>query len=299
MRSMMIACALSLSFGCASAPDATGANGGAYGSLREATDYHARETLSALSASRGYRVAVLPLEQSGADEDAELGYILQDEMISSLLRLRPENVAIYERQNLNDVVAESRLALSGMISEASAAELGELVGANAVLIGSVRKAGSSSHLSTRLVDAGTAEILASATSPLPASLIDRRGDGQAAAPDASSTPARRGGPDVLDKDFTVTDLSLNFEIEEQQRVRRITTTDGVWREYNNAGEEIGAGRVRDLEDGSFEVEWTYVPGRPAQVGGRTRYEYHLSGEHLFVRIIVDGYQIGYLEMRGS
>lgn len=299
MRWIMIVCVLGLSLGCASAPDATGANDGAYGSLREATDYHARETLSALSATRGYRVAVLPLEPSGAGEDAELGHILQDEMISSLLRLRPENVAIYERENLNDVVAESRLALSGMISEESAAELGELVGANAVLIGRMRGAGASSHLSTRLVDAATAEILASATSPLPASLVAPRGDRQATAPGAPSAPARRVGSEVLDEDFTVTDLSLNFEIEEQQRVRRITTIDGVWREYNGAGEEIGAGRVRDLEDGSFDVEWTYVPGRPAQVGGRTRYEYHLSGEHLFVRIIVDGYQIGYLEMRGS
>jgi hypothetical protein len=251
--------------------------------VRELGAYHAEETLGSLADGRRYRVAIPPLELTADGATGELGFILQDELISAYLRERPANVAIYERSNLNQVLAESELALSGMVAEESAAEVGKLIGANAVLIGTVRSMGEDLHVATKLVDTDTAQILSSVTSTL-------------TLPSATG-PVDEPSPDrLLDREFSVTELSLDFELAEQYLVHRISTHDGIWREYNASGEEIGTGRMMDVTEESFTVEWTFVPGNPEQVGGLTRYEYHRSGRHMFVRIIVDGYQIGYLEL---
>lgn len=290
MRWALVILAVTVWMGCGSTPETDSQAGsspsgseGTYHSVRELGAYHAEETLGSLADGRRYRVAIPPLELTADGATGELGFILQDELISAYLRERPANVAIYERGNLNQVLAESELALSGMVAEESAAEVGKLIGANAVLIGTVRSMGEDLHVATKLVDTDTAQILSSVTSTL-------------TLPSATG-PVDEPSPDrLLDREFSVTELSLDFELAEQYLVHRISTHDGIWREYNASGEEIGTGRMMDVTEESFTVEWTFVPGNPEQVGGLTRYEYHRSGRHMFVRIIVDGYQIGYLEL---
>lgn len=89
-----------------------------------------------------FTLAVLPFENStgkkGADVKAQ-AYVLQ-----SLTKLQDPFLKIVDRGDLDHILEEQRLGMTGVIDEETATEVGALLGANAILRGSVL-----SHTTTR------------------------------------------------------------------------------------------------------------------------------------------------------
>lgn len=110
-------------------------------------------------------VAILPIEvpetlrRSGA-VDAVEAYIREKFSLSTVF-------VLVERENMEALLAEIELGLSGLVDADSAAQAGELLGAEFFVQGSLSEAGPSLVLSMEQVEASTARIISSVTRSIP------------------------------------------------------------------------------------------------------------------------------------
>jgi TolB-like protein len=70
-----------------------------------------------------------------------------------------EGIVVVERQALNDLLQEQRLALSGRVDESSAVEIGKLLGAQYMFYGQVASIANNLRIDIRAVDVETSEII--------------------------------------------------------------------------------------------------------------------------------------------
>jgi len=70
-----------------------------------------------------------------------------------------DGMRVIERAQLNELLTEQRLALSGRVEEASAVEVGELLGAQYVFHGQVASIGENLRIDIRAVDVETSEVV--------------------------------------------------------------------------------------------------------------------------------------------
>ena len=101
-------------------------------------------------------VAVLPFENKGASRD--LGDIILDKIINVLVN--QERFKVMERAQLDKVIAEQSLGVSGIIDAATAAEIGKGIGVDGIIIGSVAAAPSGAlSIDARVIDTESAAII--------------------------------------------------------------------------------------------------------------------------------------------
>jgi TolB-like protein len=77
-------------------------------------------------------------------------------------------LAIFERSSLNTVIAEAKLAMSGLVEEESAVKIGNLTEVDAVVIGSIQELAGVFVVSARLVDTANGMIIGTGRGELPA-----------------------------------------------------------------------------------------------------------------------------------
>ncbi|KAA3617901.1 MAG: hypothetical protein D8M58_02260 [Calditrichaeota bacterium] len=101
-------------------------------------------------------VAILPFQNKGASKD--LGEIILDKMITALFN--QERFKVIERSQLDKIIEEQQLGMSGILDASTAAELGKGLGVDAIIIGSVAatKSGSIS-IDARAIDTESATII--------------------------------------------------------------------------------------------------------------------------------------------
>ncbi|MCB9057211.1 MAG: hypothetical protein H6627_01495 [Calditrichae bacterium] len=101
-------------------------------------------------------VAVLPFENKGASKD--LGEIVLDKMITALFN--QGRFKVIERTQLDKILQEQQLSMSGVVDASTAAEIGKGIGVDAIIIGSVAAAKSGAiSLDARAIDTESATII--------------------------------------------------------------------------------------------------------------------------------------------
>ncbi len=70
-----------------------------------------------------------------------------------------EGMRVIERQQLQDILTEQRLSLSGRVDEDTAIEVGVMVGAQYIIHGQVTSIGDMTRMDMRAVDVETSEVL--------------------------------------------------------------------------------------------------------------------------------------------
>lgn len=101
-------------------------------------------------------IAVLPFASKGIGR--ELGEIdLLDKIITELVNLN--RFKVIERAQLEKILAEQKLGMSGVLDASTAAQIGKGIGVDAVMIGSITQGGNSVTIDARLIDAETATII--------------------------------------------------------------------------------------------------------------------------------------------
>ena len=98
-------------------------------------------------------VAVLDFESIGSEE--HLGKAVAEIMRTELVGTHQFRVV--ERAQINQAISEQKLQKSGMIDDQSAVELGKLLGADLIIIGSVVKIGTAYTINSRMIDTKTGE----------------------------------------------------------------------------------------------------------------------------------------------
>ena len=111
-----------------------------------------------LSADSDLRVAVLDFRN--LTERRDLAYLekaIPEILITDLSIC--QKITLVERSRLQEILDEMQLALSGVVNDDQVVEIGELAGANAILIGSITAGGDVYRIDARLVDVASAEVL--------------------------------------------------------------------------------------------------------------------------------------------
>lgn len=115
-------------------------------------------------------IAVFPFQT-----DEKLAKKRVDHAVVELLThefLQHSEFRLVERAQLNAVLKEQKLGLTGAIDSATAAKVGKLIGARLVVLGNVSRLGKSYQIGARLVDTQTSDILSSETVEVSVEVFD-------------------------------------------------------------------------------------------------------------------------------
>lgn len=105
-------------------------------------------SVSTLSAEN--RIAVLPFQNNGDTTNNYLQKGIADMFTTAFSQQK--GITIIERSRVADLLSEMEFSLTGVVDEKSAVELGNLSGANQVVLGSFITLGSEIRIDARLVD---------------------------------------------------------------------------------------------------------------------------------------------------
>ena len=125
----------------------------------------ADEIASAVEHAGKKRVAVIDFDQIEGHVTA-LGRFLAEE-ISADLAERPRPFAVIDRANLQSILKEHALSMSGLVNPENAKKLGQIAGVDALVLGTYTDFGESYRLSLKAIATDTAEMVASARTNVP------------------------------------------------------------------------------------------------------------------------------------
>jgi len=107
------------------------------------------------------KAKIVILEFLGLNEEAKkdnMGKMVTETMTTSLVNSRAFN--IIEREKLSKVLKEFQLSQAGVVDAASAKEIGKILGADAIITGSVMMLRNELRLDARIIDVATGSIVA-------------------------------------------------------------------------------------------------------------------------------------------
>jgi TolB-like protein len=118
-----------------------------------------------LSGRNGINLAVLDIINVD-NRKSVLGTFVEEELYTNLVRSKPADITIIERSQINQIMQEWDLGSSGIVNNDTAVQIGQLVGANAVVLGSITKIGETARINIRIVDVETARVESTASATL-------------------------------------------------------------------------------------------------------------------------------------
>lgn len=105
-------------------------------------------------------VAVMNFNNSADANSVQLSEALTGFMISELAGI--PQIKVLERKELNKLLSETGLQLSGLVDEKTAVQAGKMIGAHYLVLGSIISVRNKIMINARLVSVETTEILVSA-----------------------------------------------------------------------------------------------------------------------------------------
>lgn len=107
------------------------------------------------------RLVVTPFTYN--NNPTEFSINLQEKLITSLVN---KGIKVVERSQLEKVLKEQQLSYSGLVDLSSAQQVGKLLGAGGIVLGTITDQGNAVTVNSRLVEVGTADIVAAAEAEL-------------------------------------------------------------------------------------------------------------------------------------
>jgi len=112
------------------------------------------------------RFVVAQLAENGMEvRDMELGTLVSAQL-STFLK-RDHGFFLLERERLADILKEVEMSMTGLTDPASAAKLGKMAGAQAIVVGSISVAGSDFVINARVISAEKATVLVAESMNVP------------------------------------------------------------------------------------------------------------------------------------
>jgi TolB-like protein len=101
-------------------------------------------------------LAVLPFQTSGLG--GEMGNInVVEQLMTTFYNLK--RFKLFERSQLESILEEQKLGMSGIVDASTAAQIGKGIGVDAMVLGSVTRSGRNLAIDARLIDTETAAII--------------------------------------------------------------------------------------------------------------------------------------------
>ncbi len=123
-----------------------------------ALDHLAALIEKAIPAGKPVKVAIAPFTNLGPTaHEKKLGDIASELLVTRLTG--KENITIIERAQLNQVLDELKLSMLGLTEGSNAEQVGKLLGAEAMIVGSVSEVGDQFAITARHVDVGSGKVI--------------------------------------------------------------------------------------------------------------------------------------------
>jgi curli biogenesis system outer membrane secretion channel CsgG len=119
----------------------------------------------------GAALSVFPFQADEKLSAKKVDFAVGELLAGQLLRLNVFKIT--ERAQLEEVLKEQKLGLSGAVDSRTAAGIGKLVGARLLVLGNVIRLGDSYQITAKLVDTETAEMLDSRITEVPVHTFDQ------------------------------------------------------------------------------------------------------------------------------
>lgn len=100
-------------------------------------------------------IAVLPFDNRSGN--TEITNTVQDKMITSLYSLK--RFKIIERSQIDKVLSEQKLGMTGAIDPAKAVKVGKIIGVDAILVGSISSSTTGIGMDARLIDTESGGVI--------------------------------------------------------------------------------------------------------------------------------------------
>ncbi len=118
------------------------------------------QMVKSLTEERKTKIAIMEFPDLNGNI-SELGKFIPEELTTRLFMTR--KFEVLERQLLNRVLAEQNLGLTGLIDANSAAQIGKLLGVDAIVTGTITDMGNTIRLNARIIATGTGGVFAVAS----------------------------------------------------------------------------------------------------------------------------------------
>lgn len=123
--------------------------------LDQRLDNLARQIASNLTENQKHTIAVIEFVDLKGNV-TDFGRFLSEELITRLHQTK--KFKVIERQQLNRIIAEQKLSLTGMVDPASAQKLGRVLGVDSIVFGSISDLVKTLKINARLISAETGEV---------------------------------------------------------------------------------------------------------------------------------------------
>jgi TolB-like protein len=110
----------------------------------------------ALNAEDVYPAAILPFQERGADVQ-DMGAQVTDLLFANLVA-KPE-LYLVDREDLDNVMKELELNVSGLVNSSQAAQVGQMTGAKILLTGSVLQVGTKLYVVAKIIGTETTRVV--------------------------------------------------------------------------------------------------------------------------------------------
>ncbi len=95
--------------------------------------------------------------------DQELGAAISELFRGMVTTINQKEYIIIEREQLNKIMKEQELSLSGAVDEKESEKIGKLLAADYIILGSISKTGNTYTINARIVDSSTSKIVQGST----------------------------------------------------------------------------------------------------------------------------------------
>jgi len=225
-------------------------------SLDQRTNELSQQIAKNMETGQKRRIAVLEFTNLQG-QVTNFGRYLSEELIT---RLYDSNkFKVVERQLLNKVIAEQKLSLTGVVDPASARKLGNVLGVDAIVSGTIADRGDSLKINARLIDTETGEVFSAAATEIvkDKEVLALLGTGT---PETNAQPPGLSTQHSLGRKITSDDFS--FELSGCQRsgqyimcefsVKNTASEDRVFTLYaNNYNDSVKSSRLIDSSGNEF------------------------------------------------
>jgi hypothetical protein len=119
----------------------------------------------------GYRIAVSSFTVTGHEAPHAVEQVIVDSFVAKLTQL--PGVEVLDRRNLEHILEEQKLALSGLVDSNTIIETGKVLGSMAIITGSCVFLGDDCFFSSKLIDNTTGKVIHALSTPLAGSFFQQ------------------------------------------------------------------------------------------------------------------------------
>jgi TolB-like protein len=252
-------------------------NSQANDTLEQRLDSLARKISDNLTENQKRTIAVVEFSDLKGNV-TNFGRFLSEELITRLYQTK--KFKVIERQQLNKIIAEQKLSLTGLVDPASAQKLGRVLGVDSIVFGSISDLVKTLKINARLIGTETGEVFAAAQIEIvkDEAVSSLMADGVSPSSRPSPGPTQTSTPkprtfsrtdshfftiDLLGCRLSGSSVMCEFIITNNDRDRRLGIESGTTM-FDDFGNEVRSREVRIADKSGGSADAALISGVPTK-----------------------------------